>query len=339
MPSALVRRSLVASALLSGALAIALPARAAGLPSLVVHRTDDTNDCPDANALAALVAEQMKRPALAPAAGSPGPDRGLDVQIYKSEAGYTAVIQAGGKTRQLTDQGTSCRGLAAALSVSLAIMLDTEPLPPEPEPPPPARAPEPPAPEPPPPAPPAPAPPPPADERPSDVRRFRVTIAAAPVVTAGVLQPFATGIAGELEIRFGRFSVGAGVFSLFDRSFAFGPGQVSLSLNAGLVRGCATVVGDADALRLALCLAPFAGAVRGAGDGYTVNRVTTHAWAAAGVSALFTQKIVGPLSWGARAELLIPLLKSQFSVDNVGTAFSASPVGGALDAQLRVTIW
>src|SRR5262249_36953412 len=97
-----VRQILFPCALLLCALAGAAPARAAGLPLLVVHRTDDTAGCPDARALAAAVAEQMKRPALQPVDVLPGPDRGLDVQIYKSSAGYTPVILAGGKTRQPT---------------------------------------------------------------------------------------------------------------------------------------------------------------------------------------------------------------------------------------------
>src|SRR5580700_3795505 len=110
-----------------GTLGLCGAASAAGLPSLAVHRTEDSADCPDADALAAAVAQQMKRPALDPGASG----RGLDVQIYRSEAGYTAVIQAGGKTRQLSDRGPTCEGLAAALAVSIAVMLDAEPLPPE----------------------------------------------------------------------------------------------------------------------------------------------------------------------------------------------------------------
>ena len=38
-------------------------------------------------------------------------------------------------------------------------------------------------------------------------------------------------------------------------------------------------------------------------------------------------------------ELLVPLAKKSFLVDSVGTAFSSAPVGGVLDAVLRVTIW
>src|SRR5262245_56141857 len=129
-----MRRLLLLAALAS--LFASLPAGAAGLPVLVVHRTDDAGDCPDARALAALVARQMKRPALDPDTPPSGPDRGLDVQIYRSEEGYTSVVQSGGKTRQITDRGATCGGLAAALAVSIAVLLDTDPPPPDPEPPP-----------------------------------------------------------------------------------------------------------------------------------------------------------------------------------------------------------
>jgi hypothetical protein len=316
---------------------------AAGLPPLVVHRTDDSADCPDTHALAGLVARQMKRPALEPAVEAP-PGRGLDVQIYRSQAGYTAVVQAGGKTRSLSDQGPTCGGLAAALAVSIAVMLDTEPLPPEPEPPPrpePERVALPPLP----PLEPPPAPSPAATARATgpepltEVHRFKVMLTAGGAITDGLLRPLAGGVTGELEFRFGRFSVAGGVLSLPGQSVDFGAGQVNLSLTAGFIRGCGTVLGDGDALRFALCLEPFGGTIRGEGQGYTPNRSSTLAWAAAGASALFQQRIWGPFAWGARAQLLIPLLKESFFVDNVGAAFTPAPVGGALDAELRVSIW
>lgn len=296
-----------------------------------------------------MVAEQMRRPALAPAGeASLGVGRGLDVQIYKSAEGFTAVIQASGKTRTLSDKGATCGGLSAALSVSIAVLLDTEPLPPEPDPPPPA-----PAPAPPPPAiatTPAPitTPPPlPIDERPSDVRRFRVAIAASPMVTTGLLRPFAGGLAADLEFRFGRFSIAGGVIALPGQTIDFPPGTVDLSLTSGTLRGCVAPVsiggsptpGEDESLRFALCVDAMAGAIHGAGQGYRPDRASTLPWAAAGASALFAQRIVGPLSWSARVSLVIPLLRQSFFVDDVGTAFQPASVGGALDAGLRVSIW
>jgi len=180
--------------------------------------------------------------------------------------------------------------------------------------------------------------PPPADERDSAVRPIRVSLAASPVLTVGLLESFAGGFTSEVEVRVGRFSIAAGVMVLPGQSFTYLPGQVKLDLTAGLLHGCARVVGD-DPLHLALCAGALGGALRGTGEGYGVDETTTLPWAAAETSAVFHQRIWGPLSWGARAALLIPLLKTSFMVQNGGTAFNAPPIGGAWSAELRVSIW
>jgi hypothetical protein len=180
---------------------------------------------------------------------------------------------------------------------------------------------------------------PPADDRATEPRRPRVTLAAAPVLTVGLLQAWAGGISSDVEIRFGRFSVAAGALVLPGQSFPYATGQISLDLTAGLLRGCASVTGDDDPIRFAACLEGFGGSVRGSGQGFTVDATSTRPWAGVGTSAVFQQKIWGPLSWGARAGLVIPLLKAAFEVQNGGMAFTAAPVGGAWDAELRVSIW
>ncbi len=335
---------------LAAAACVAWPVHASGRPLLVVHRTEDTSDCPDARALAALVADQMKRPALDAAFDMPpGGDHGLDVQIYRSDQGFTAVIQAGGKTRQLSDKGTTCGGLAGALAVSIAVLLDTEPLPPAPEPAAPVEPPGPPGPPVFPAAPLAPAsfqslPPEPlglpahegdADPLPS---RYRLSVAAAPALTVGLLQGFAGGVTGEVELRIGRFTVAAGVLALPGQSFSYSGGQVNLDLTAGMIRACAILAGD-EPLRFVLCLDPMAGTMRGGGQGFSVDQSATLPWVSVATSALFQQKIWGRLSWGARSELVVPLLKDSLMVNNVGTAFTAAPVGGVWDVELRVSIW
>jgi hypothetical protein len=326
-------------------LASALPAQAAGLPRLVVHRTDDTRECPDARALASMVATQMKRPALEPVDDAPpGPERGLDIQIYRSDQGFTAVIQAGGKTRKLSDKGATCTSLAVALALSISVLLDMVVLPPEP-PPPPSPSPEPPSPS---PSPsrrllrepvPLPDESPAPDERSSEVRRFHVSLMAAPVVTLGFLQSWAGGVTSEVEFRINRFSVSGGVLVLPGQSFAppMGGGQVNLELIAGMVRGCATAA-DKESLRLGVCIETYAGEMEGSGVGFATNQSSVLPWVAAGTSVLFEQRIWGPLSWGARAGLVFPLLKASFSADNM-TAFSPAPVAGTWDAELRVSIW
>jgi len=173
-------------------------------------------------------------------------------------------------------------------------------------------------------------------EEPVPPMRPRVVVSAAPVVTVGLLQSWAGGVTSEVEVRLGRFSVSGGVLVLPGQTLSIdNMGQVSLDLTLGLLRGCAAVAEKAT-LRLALCVSPFVGAIRGEAKGFT--RTGTYPWVAAGTSAVFEQKIWGPLSWGARAELVIPLDKWQFTVDNK-VAYNPAPAGGAWDAELRVSIW
>jgi hypothetical protein len=328
-------------------LASALPARAAELPLLVVHRTEDAVACPDARALAALVAEQMQRPALRPAPeGSPGPDRGLDVQIYRSERGFTAILQVNGKTRQISDKSASCRSLALALAVSIAVLLDADPVPTTPPPAPPPEAEPPPAPPvsaAPPPSPvPERAPPPdeyaePPVEEHAPALRPHFVLMAAPVITVGLLQSWAGGVTSELDVRLARFSISAGFLALPAQTLALPAGQVNLELTVGMLRACGAVA-DRESLRLSLCTAPYVGSLHGVTRGLPVDRGSSVPWVAAGTSAVFEQRIWGPLFWGARAELVIPFLKGAFMVDKM-TAFSPAPTAGVWDAELRVSIW
>jgi hypothetical protein len=133
--------------------------------------------------------------------------------------------------------------------------------------------------------------------------------------------------------------VAGGFVALPSQTFAFQGGLVSLDLIAGVLRGCATAAGDGAAMRLSFCLEPYGGIMHGSGRGFQTDLTTTVPWGAVGTSAIFQQRIWGPLSWGGRAGLLIPPLKTSFMVDNVGTAYAAPPVGGAWDTELRVSIW
>ncbi len=167
--------------------------------------------------------------------------------------------------------------------------------------------------------------------------RPRVVVSAGPVITVGLLQSWAGAVTSEVEVRLGRFSVSGGVLVLPGQTLSVDAGQVTLDLTLGLLRGCAAVAEKAT-LRLALCVSPYVGAIRGESKGFASDRTGTYPWVAAGTSAVFEQKIWGPLSWGARAGLVIPLDKWQFTVDNK-VAYNPAPAGGAWDAELRVSIW
>lgn len=352
---------LAALALLAPRAASAEPA----LPDLVVHRTDDTADCPDGAALAARVDRHMKRPALRPRkdpAGSEQERPSLDVQIYRSEAGYTAVVQTGEKTRQLSDKGDTCRGLADALAITLAILLDTEvpPPPPKPEPPPSAATPPRPLPATPladaaPTPAPAPAQPEQAPPFAPPPRTFRVVAGAGATIATGLLTPLSLGGTGHVGLGIGRvFSVEAGFLVLPTQTISYAgkvlgaatnaAPTVDVQLTSALVRLCATARLVSDETRAGLCAGALVGTIHGAGRGFVVNQVATDPWVAANLGAILEQTLFWRLSLVTRASVYVPILRRSFTVDSVEAgsdplAFSPAAVGAGLDAELRLSIW
>jgi hypothetical protein len=301
------------------------------------------------------VAEQIRRPALRPVTDlAPELGLGLDVQMRRADGHYVAIVEVNGKIRRLSDDGTTCAGLANALVISLAVLLDTEPILPLPPPPPPLGPPpvlsapaEPPA--------PTPNEVPPAEEPPPrrPVHRhfgvghpFHISASVGPALTWGVLNGPAGGVTGEMELRIGELAVSAGVLDLPGAGYAPQgvPGTVSLTLTAGFLRGCARLAGDGETLRLALCADPMVGFMRAEGDASGRSASAGLPWVAVGAGLLFHQHLSGPLSWGARADFVVPVpparFNEQFSNQNSGAlVFPPSPVGGGGSLELRVSIW
>lgn len=349
---------------LAGALLLARPtpgrAQDTPLPGLIVHRTDDTLDCPDADALAARVARHMGRPALDPGSARARLPAGpaLDVQIYRSEEGFTAVVQTGKSTRQLSDKGASCAGLGEALSITLAILLDELP-PPPPAPPAPAPTPSPPPPAAPPASPPVAAVT--APPSPAPAPAFTgLSLGASALSTVGTLaHPVSFAGSASLTLTLGRFfavEAGALIFPTQTVPFPYAVKRpaddttptsaqsVDLSLATGLLRGCVTFPLAAAGPRLGGCLGLLAGALHAQGQGFFVDKSSTDPWVAAEGAALFEHRLVWRLSLVTRAALLVPLARRALQVNDVldparSTAFSPSPVGAALDLGLRLSIW
>lgn len=358
------RAALAALALLAPRAAHAEPA----LPDLVVHRTDDAADCPDTAALAARVERHMKRPALRPRmdASSAGQSRpSLDVQIYRSESGYTAVVQTGEKTRQITDKGATCRGLADAMAITLAILLDTE-VPPPPEPPPS----EPTPPEPPAPAPAAPTTPPvdaaaPGAPAPASSasaqpfsgppRTFRVFAGFGATAATGLLTRLTLGGTGHVGLGIGRvLSLEAGFLVLPTQTVPYAgkvvgapagsAPTIDLQLTSALFRLCATTRLVTEETRAGLCAGALVGTIHGAGHGFVTNLAATDPWIAGNLGAIVEQTLFWRLSLVTRAMVYVPILRRSFTVSNVDAtsdpvAFSPASVGAGLDAELRLSIW
>lgn len=288
-------------------------------------------DCPDADALAASVGRLMKRPALDPTPGL-SPAGGISVQFFGSPQGYTAVIQAGDRSREIADPWPTCAGLAEGLPITLAILLDSdEPLVVVAAP---AAAPTAPT------APIAPllTPPPPAP-RPAD-KTTGLSVQLGPAGTAGLLGPFVLGIQGDADLRFAKtFAVGAGAFWLAPQTISLPPGEVSVSLWSAFLRGCSLVAGSPDRTRLALCAHAALGVIQGTGSGYFTNDTSTRPWIALGGAGLLEGTFSKRLGWAARLSFFIPAVQESFDVTTIGIAYEPSPVGVLFGIGGRATIW
>ena len=302
------------------------------LPKLAVNRSESALDCPDAEALAATVGRLMKRPALDPTPGT-SPSGAITVQIRGGPQGYTATIVAGDRAREIADPWPTCAGLAEGLPLTLAILLDSdEPLVSTPPPPPPLSSPT---------APGAPAFPllkPPAP-RPAE-RSTGLSIQIGPAGSTGLLGPLVFGVQGDADLRFAKtFAVGAGAFWLAPQTIPFSPGEVSVSLWSGFVRGCSYIVGSPEATRFALCGHAALGVLQGRGSGYLTNETSTRPWIALGAAGLLEGSLWSRLGWAARLSFFIPAVKESFEVTNVGIAFEPAEVGVLLGLGGRVSIW
>ncbi|WP_437774644.1 hypothetical protein [Sorangium sp. So ce1097] len=348
--------SLCASSLGAPRAASAAPPR----PRLAVHRAPSAADCPDATSLAAAVERLMKQQALDPvstpvgadgapagaggapagAGGAPAPAPAgampeYEVHFVRTESTYTAVLQAGGRTRLLSSEpGATCGELVEALALTIAILLDSEPVPaPAPAPAPPAPAPVPPAPA---SVPPAPAPvppprrpaPPPPPRSPPAPPSWDVSAELGAAGTVGLLDPLRAAAMAGVSLRRRAWSAGLGAVWLPTQDIDVDPGVASIGLVAATARGCATIAGELDGLRLSACAASVLGAVHGAGRGLTPSREESAPWFGVGGSALAEGPLFGSraLGWSARATVLVPVARARFTVDRRAGSDAGAPV-------------
>ncbi|WP_437766376.1 hypothetical protein WMF27_24900 [Sorangium sp. So ce281] len=358
---------------------------AAPLPRLAVQRAPAAADCPDAPSLAIAVERVMERRALDPvgtagapagagdtpanaggappgdtpanAGGAPPPGdtpanadgaAELEVRFLRDGATYTAVLQAGGRTRQLSSEvGASCGELVEAVALTIAILLDSDPPAPAPVAPAPAPAPAPVAPA------AAPAPVVPAPPRPPPrAARGDVSMELGAAQTVGMLDPFRAAAMADVSLRRRAWSAGVGGVWLPPQDTELAPGVVSLGLAAATARGCATIAGALDGLRLSACAAAMLGAVYGSGKGFAPDREASAPWFALGGSAVAEGTLLGSsaLGWSARATLLAPVARARFTVERRAggeagapltqeVALDPSPVGLLVGLSARVSIF
>jgi hypothetical protein len=311
-------------------LAIGSPARADDpLPALIVTRAGGASDCPDAAQLAAEVARMNGAPALDATGKTASPTR-LHVEISRGLDGYSAVIRALGARsgeRRLSDAGPSCKNLADALALTLAIILDAKQASIEPTPrafEPRLRA--------------------SSESLASSNRRTSGDVGAAIGLHAGLLAE-----TGLLFTALGRIDLGelitleAGGFVTSEQSVDHvgSDGKLSLRLLSGFLGVCARLASDRSRIALAACAEPYLGWLRGTGAGFDHPRpAQNHVWLAGGIALDLDGAISGPLRWHVRGAGLA-VVEERFVVGVDGepepdTVFVSSPAALLASAGLRL---
>ncbi|WP_441289021.1 hypothetical protein ACSRUE_45535 [Sorangium sp. KYC3313] len=308
-------------------------------PYLSVTRGAGAESCPDAARLIERVEQLRGRP-------ETGASGSYLVDFTRDTDGFRASIRSGSGARELRDRSRSCAGLEQAAAVTLALLLDSDAREPSAQAPEaevgaePASAPEAAA-----PAPEAPAPsrkapaetalarPEPAEPgggAPEEAPRLargatRLTLAVGATGLFGVVRPFAPALSAEAGIGGARFRAAIGALWLVPQTLKHGPGELRETMLGGVVRACLAVTGS-EALRFDVCTGLHAGRLEVAASGYTRNDVAEKMWLAVPLE-LSLASLAGPLGLDVGAAALLPLRRSDFSVDGVGVAYSSPPVG------------
>jgi len=315
------------SAFLPSSPATAQTAPAGPVP-LVVQRAPGASDCLDAAALADRVTLLTGRKALV-AAESAGGGFAYEVQILKSDDGYTAIVLAGGKSRQIADPGPSCASLSDALSLTLAILVDadgTPPAPPPEPPPPPATA-----------VVPIFVPPPPPP--PAPYHGPRLFLSPQIAVTEGLSGSLVPALVLVNDLRVYRsLSVLAGFTWMPSQNFPLGQGQVEVQLMYGQIAPCLSEWNILGRVRLGGCAQLNIGGLRGKATGYPENREVTRVWTSFGLTGLLDVRLIDPIFWSVRVGGFVNATQEGFSIDKVGTAFEQAPAGILVGTGIGVRI-
>lgn len=311
----------------------------AGGGALVVQRTPDAYDCPDAAALAVMIGKLTNKGPEPADAATVATDR-FDVEFSRATHRYRVVVRTRGArtgVRTLDDAGATCASLAEATALTIAVIVDPEGVKlPEP-----VEAAAPPFTE------PAAVSPPPADASPpataapagsdSTSSRWSLAIETRGGAALGVVREMAPVALVDVAVRPSRlFSFDAGALFIPTQSLALERGTIDVWLLAATANAC--VWPYAERVRVGGCLGVAAGSIRGEGRGFPVSSAASRAWLAATGAAKATGPIVGPLGWSAQAGLVVPSHRESFGIEGAGVAYQSPSVAGILAVGLTLTI-
>lgn len=140
----------------------------------------------------------------------------------------------------------------------------------------------------------------------------------------------------RIGFGFGHWSIDLGAGGGLPTMSTFDAGSVSTSLFFASLRGCYAL---GRTFRVAPCAQLGVGQLRGEGEGYGEVKTARLPWTAAGFG-LVAELPLGPrLFAGFGATLWVPSRRQTFSVENAGIAWESKPVGGVLSAGVGLRLF
>lgn len=283
--------------------------------TILVTRTPQAGDCPDAERIAAQVESIVGRPLSAPD-GTPG---ALVFRVEFSRWGgtYEATVRLTGTRegeRVLRDQSPACEALGDAVAVTTALLLDPSERAPPPVPPAQRTVPE------------------------RTLSWLELWFSGRLGAGAGLVEAPTWIAGGGLEASLGPLtSIELGGALTGEHPSTLGAGAVRVGLWYAELGGFRSLTGAR--FRLGPLVQLMGGALRGAGEGYPSSSSASLAWFAAAAGIRADIRLGSPLRLGVRALAVVPARKHAFSIGYVGTAYESSSVAGMAELVLGVKFW
>lgn len=296
------------------------PAVALANDVLVVRRANEATDCPRTEMLAEMVRRLTPRGPTAAPAGGAG-DR-IEVDFARDASRYRANLRMSGTregSRALEYPSSTCRAMAEAVALTIAVLVDPDFVPPDDtkpsddtEPPtaPPPAAPQPPS----------------ADAKPALERgSWDTSLLFGGGLTAGVVSNAAPVFVLGGGLAVGRFSVHLTGMGVPPQHFDVSPGAVDVWFAAASLTGCFSPL-RASSWQVGGCTGVSGGALRGSGSGVRDASDALRPWLAADVHVLALGSFRGAIGWFARIGAVVPFERASFAIAGAGIAYEPMPI-------------
>lgn len=298
--------------------AVAFFAASTADATVSVTRREGAESCPDERAFARRMSSD--------AGERTGIDtRDVHVEFERTSTGYRSTVRlASGAQRSLSDDASSCDGIADATALAIKLALDLEAgtgaanAPTHVAANAPASS----------PSVASEAPPIAPDDSVLRVPHAEMTVSG--VVVAGLATPIATGVRAGATLLFHRtrWSLGLTGLALPAQSVDVGEGTVDISVFGGGLEGCGRTP-VYRTLSAALCARVEALRMHGRARGYPRSDEDARPLFTTAIAARGHGRIAGPFSIFLEVAAIAPIFRERFAIDTVGPVYDPPIVGGS----------